>query len=87
MPRRGAHKPRQKTVPQRAPSRGAITKAPPEGKLADRLAAAESERDALRAELERERERIRKLEEANAAAHDRVTWALDTLRAILDDKN
>ena len=55
-------------------------------KLAARLAAAERERDELRAALQDANARTRKLEEANAAARDRIAWALDTLRSIVGDK-
>lgn len=55
--------------------------------MRERLAALERERDALRADLEREQARVRKLEEANAAARERVAWALDTLNDILDMKH
>lgn len=60
--------------------------AAPEGATRDRLAALERERDGLRVELERERVRAHKLEEANAAARDRVAWALDALNNILEVK-
>ena len=59
----------------------------PEGAARERLAAIERERDALRAELEREQMRSRRLEEANAAARDRIAWALDTLNNILEPKH
>jgi hypothetical protein len=59
----------------------------PEGATRERVAAIERERDMLRAELEREQARGRKLEEANAAARDRVAWALDTLNNILEAKH
>lgn len=55
-----------------------------ESTLRERLAAAERERDALRAALEREQSRVRKLEEAHAAARDRIAWALDSLQNILN---
>jgi hypothetical protein len=58
----------------------------PEGPLKERLAAIEQERDALRSMLERERARIRKLEDASAAARNRIAWALDSLQNILDAK-
>ena len=38
------------------------------------------------ATIERERARIRKLEEANASARDRVAWALDSLQNVLDGR-
>jgi hypothetical protein len=52
--------------------------------LRERLAAAERERDALRTSLEEERARRLALEEVHAATRDRITWALDSLQAILD---
>jgi hypothetical protein len=51
------------------------------------VSALERERDGLRAALEREQERVRKLEEVQAAARDRVAWALETLHNILDAKS
>ena len=54
--------------------------------MRERLAALERERDALRAELEREQARAHKLEEANTAARDRVAWALETLNDVLGTK-
>ena len=60
--------------------------ASPASALKERLAALERERDALRAELEREQARARKLEEVNATARDRISWALDSLHNILETK-
>ncbi len=57
-----------------------------ESSLKDRLRAVERERDALRTAIERERVRVRKLEEANASARDRVAWALDSLQNVLDGR-
>jgi hypothetical protein len=54
--------------------------------LSERLSALERERDGLREALEREQARARKLEEVNAAARDRISWALDTLQNILEAK-
>jgi chromosome segregation ATPase len=54
--------------------------------LTERLAALERERNALRDELERTQQRVRQLEEAQARVRDRVAWALDTLRNILERK-
>jgi hypothetical protein len=50
------------------------------------LAALERERDALRAALEREASRVRKLEQMQALARDRISWALDSLQSILATK-
>lgn len=57
-----------------------------ESPLKERLSAVERERDSLRAALQREQERVRRLEELNAAARDRISWALDSLQNILDAK-
>ncbi len=72
-----------------ARSRNRRQKAAPaaiDGTLRERLAAAERERDALRVAFDREQARARKLEEANAAALDRIAWALDSLQSILGPK-
>jgi hypothetical protein len=58
----------------------------PESSLKERLAVLERERDALRAALEREEARVRKLEQKNALVRDRISWALDSLQAILETK-
>jgi hypothetical protein len=81
-----------KASPRTAPSvrdRGRPTQletSAAEGALKERLAALEQERDALRAALEREQVRARKLEELNATARDRISWALDSLQNILETK-
>jgi hypothetical protein len=54
--------------------------------LKERLAELEEERDGLRAALEREQARVRRLEEINATARDRLSWALDSLQNILETK-
>jgi hypothetical protein len=54
------------------------------GSLKERMQALERERDTLREALEREQARVRKLEQVNAAARDRISWALDTLQNILE---
>ena len=59
----------------------------PDGALRERVAALERERDALREALEREREHGRRLQQANVAARDRIAWALDTLRSVLDGRD
>jgi len=56
------------------------------GTLAERLAAVEGERNALREELERSRSRVRVLEESHARVRDRIAWALDSLHNILEGK-
>jgi hypothetical protein len=58
----------------------------PEATLAERFAALERERDALRTALEQERARRRTLEEVHAATRDRIAWALDSLQAILESR-
>jgi len=44
-------------------------------------------RNALKDELEHTLARVRQLEETQAKVRDRVTWALDTLRSILERKS
>lgn len=61
-----------------------LAEIPPDATLQERLAALERERDALRVALEQERARRRALEEVHAATRDRISWALDSLQAILD---
>jgi hypothetical protein len=53
----------------------------------ERIAALERERDALRAALDEERARRRKLEAVYAAASDRISRALDSLHTILNAKS
>jgi len=48
-----------------------------------RLAAAERECDALRGELRRCEARMRRLEDVQAQARERVAWALNSLQEIL----
>lgn len=67
--------------------RGKAKAATPESALKERVTALERERDALRAALEREQARARKLEEMQALARDRIAWALDSLQNILETKN
>src|SRR5262245_13898215 len=57
-----------------------------ESPLKERLAVLERERDALRAALVQEQARVRKLQEMNATARDRISWALDSLQNILETK-
>ena len=87
MARRHAGKasPRSACVRDRG-RRSKAKAATPESSLKERLAALERERDALRAALERERSACRKLEEMNALARDRISWALDSLQNILETK-
>jgi hypothetical protein len=87
MARRRATKAGGKSVP--AAARAPRVKAkgrPAGGTLADRLALVERERDALKAELERSRSRLRLLEETQSQVHDRIAWALDSLHTILEGK-
>ena len=87
MARRHAGKASSRTALARDRGRRSKAKAvSPESSLKERLAALERERDALRAALEREQARARKLEEVNAAARDRIAWALDSLQNILETK-
>jgi hypothetical protein len=88
MARGSAQKARPKTIPDRDRPRRPKAKAPgADGKLAERVAALEREREALRAELERTLGRLRKLEVVNSTARDRISWALDTLHSVLDGKD
>jgi hypothetical protein len=87
MARRHAGKANPRTALLRDRARPGKSKAvSPASALKERLAALERERDALRAELERERARARKLEEVQATARDRISWALDSLHNILETK-
>jgi hypothetical protein len=88
MARRRAGKAEPKSaVPQNGGSRGKARALAADAALHDRLAALERERDALRAALEIEQTRRRKLEEVHAAARDRIAWALDSLQSILEPKS
>jgi predicted NBD/HSP70 family sugar kinase len=87
MARRYAGKASPRTVAVRARGgRGKPKTAVSESALRERLIVLERERDVLRAALEREQERTRKLEEVQAAARDRIAWALESLNNILDPK-
>jgi hypothetical protein len=87
MARRHAGKAGPRTASTRDRGRRSKAKtASLEGSLKERLEALERERDALRVALERERERTSRLEEINAAARNRISWALDSLQSILDTK-
>ena len=73
---------------RRKPKAAAAERAPASGAtLAERFAALERERDALRAALEQERTRRLALEEVHAATRDRIAWALDSLQAILESRS
>ena len=54
--------------------------------MQERLATVERERDQLKAELEHFKTRQRTMEETQAQVRDRLAWALDSLRSILDGK-
>jgi hypothetical protein len=87
MARRHAGKASPRIAAARARGgRGKPKAAVSDSALRERLIALERERDALRAALEREQERARRLEEVQAAARDRVAWALESLHNILDAK-
>ncbi len=88
MARRNAGKANPGTAAARVRAgRGKLKAAVSENALRERFSALERECDGLRATLEREQERARKLEEVQAAARDRVAWALETLHNILDAKS
>jgi hypothetical protein len=84
-PRRGDAASR-KTAAARIPSERSKSKAPKPSGAADRLAALERERDALRLELERSEARVEALEKAQAHVRDRLAWALDSLQNIIQGK-
>jgi chromosome segregation ATPase len=88
MARRRATKAGGKTVSSaaRVPRAKAAKGGAAVGTLAERLAAVERERNALKEELERSRTRIRTLEESHAKVRDRIAWALDSLHNILEGK-
>lgn len=88
MARRHAGKASPRTTPQVRDRGGRIQAdtGAAESALRERLAALEQERDTLRVALDRERARVRKLEEMNASARDRLAWALDSLQNILETK-
>jgi len=90
MARRGAGKAKPKSVAS-GEQRNKGTAAPgpaqmSEGALLESLAAVDRESDALLAALSLEQERRRRLEEAHAAARDRIAWALDSLQSLLEAK-
>ena len=88
MAQRNAGKASPRTASAREKGRrGKAKTAAPESSLKERLLVLERERDGLRAALERERARAGKLEEINAAAHNRISWALDSLQTILANKS
>ena len=92
MAMRRAAKARSKSTPVDArPERGKVPRgkradAAANGRLQERLAAVERERDQLKEELEHFKARQRRLEEAQARVRDRIAWALDSLHNILEGK-
>jgi chromosome segregation ATPase len=84
MAGRQAAKAGGKAAPVAARGARAKAKGTVGGTLAERLAAIERERNALKDELERTNARVRQLEETNAKVRDRIAWALDTLHGILE---
>ena len=84
-PRRGDAASR-KTAAARTQSERSKSKATKPPGTADRLAALEHERDALRLELERSEARVEALEKAQAHVRDRLAWALDSLQNIIQGK-
>lgn len=57
-----------------------------DSRLHERVLAAERERDALRDEVAALNARCRALEDGHAQVRDRIAWALDSLRNVLDGK-
>jgi predicted RNase H-like nuclease (RuvC/YqgF family) len=84
-PRRGDAASR-KTAAARTQSERSKSKVEKPLSAADKLAALERERDALRLELERSEARIEALEKAQAHVRDRIAWALDSLQNIIQGK-
>ena len=85
-PRRGDAASR-KTAAARLSERSKLKTTKPAGtSSADKLAALERERDALRLELERSEARVEALEKAQAHVRDRLAWALDSLQNIIQGK-
>jgi hypothetical protein len=84
-PRRGDAASR-KTAAARMHSERSKSKATKPPGTADRLAALERERDALRLELERAEARVEALEKAQAHVRDRLAWALDSLQNLIQGK-
>ena len=85
MARQSGGKARTKAIPAR-PQAVRATGAKAAGTPQQRLAAVERERDALRGELKRALAHVQRLEETQAQVRDRISWALDSLRNILDGK-
>lgn len=86
MARRLASKARSKAAPGRAQSRSGKAKTEGRDRTAQRLAALERERDALRAELDKAQARLQLLEKNQTDVRDRIAWALDSLHNILQGK-
>jgi hypothetical protein len=84
-PRRGDAASR-KVAAARTPTERSKTKGMKPLGTADKLAAVERERDALRLELERSEARLEALEKAHAHVRDRIAWALDSLQNIIQGK-
>jgi hypothetical protein len=87
MARRRASKARSDSASARARAPRPKAKAGTAGlALVERVATLERERDALKAELDRSKARVRQLEDSHAQVRDRIAWALDSLHNILDGK-
>ncbi len=92
MARQLASKARSKAAPGRAQSRSGKAKTKTKTKTeardptAQRFAALERERDALRVELDEANERLQVMEKNQADVRDRIAWALDSLHNILQGK-
>jgi len=84
-PRRGDAASRKTAAARMHSERSKSNAAKPPG-TADRLAALERERDALRLELEQSEARVEALEKAQAHVRDRLAWALDSLQNIIQGK-
>ena len=85
MARQSGGKARTKAVSARArTARGNTSKGG--GTAQQQLAVVERERDALRSELKRVQSQMQRLEQTQAQVRDRISWALDSLQNILDNK-
>jgi hypothetical protein len=84
MARRRAAKARKKPISATArPPHGSAKVPTQPTALKERLAAAERERDNLRADVDRLQARLTSMEKAHAQVRDRIAWALDSLHKIL----
>jgi Domain of unknown function (DUF4164) len=72
------------SAPGRATPRAVTAAAPHSTSAEERLAALEAERDALQQELTLAKAKIAALEAVQDDVANRIVWALDSLRSIVD---